>query len=150
MNTAEIFKTTSENWEELMALFDRSLSSVRSFSEEEWDKLHTCLQTHSYPKYDTFAYKKDGKIIAYISYYDSKIEMLYVLPEYMNQGIGQTLIRYVIDYYKETMIIGVNKNNHIAMHIYKKMGFVSYDEKDYDISGVYSPHYLMRREYTES
>lgn len=149
MCSADIFKAEPEHWAELMTVFDQSLSSVETFTDEEWDKLHTCLQTHSYPNYDTYAYRKNGRIIAYISYYKSKIEMLYVLPEYMGQGIGQTLLRYLLDIYKETLEIGVNKTNNVAMHIYKKHGFIQFDEKDYDISGVYSPHYLLKRDSAE-
>ena len=79
--------------------------------------------------------------------YEHKIEMLYVLPQHMNKGIGSTLLQYVLDNYKETLEIGVSKGNPVSMHIYKKHGFVITRDEDYDVSGIYSPHYIMIREY---
>lgn len=142
-----IRKATVSDWPDLMMIFDRSLRSTDNLSEDDWQKLYNRLITYSYPNFDTYIYQKNGKSVAYISYWKEEklIKMLYVLPEYINQGIGQKLIKHVIDTYNETMTIGVKAGNDIAMHIYTKFGFKIIKEEQYDASGIYYPHYVLER-----
>lgn len=145
-----IEKAVIADWPALLNVLDKSLRSIpqyESFDDEGWKTLYQGLMTHSFPLYDIYKYVENGKICGFVCYYQHKLEMLYVLPEHMNRGIGTTLVRYILDNYKETMDIGVNKTNPVSRHIYEKHGFVIYGEEDYDVTGVYSPHYLMRREY---
>jgi len=142
-----IRKANVSDWPDLMMIFDRSLRSTDNLSDEDWKKLYERLITYSYPNFDTYIYCKDGKSVAYISYWKEKklIKMLYVLPEYMNQGIGQELIKHAIDTYNEPMTIGVKASNDIAMHIYQKFGFEIISQEQYDASGIYYPHYVLER-----
>lgn len=142
-----IRKAKVSDWPYLMLIFDSSLRSTDEFSDDDWQKHYERLITYSYPNFDTYIYEKDGKRVAYISYWKEKklIKMLYVLPEYMNQGIGQKLIKYVIDTYNEPMTIGVKPDNDVAMHIYTKFGFKIIKKEEYDASGVYYPHYILER-----
>ena len=142
-----IRKASVADWPDLMMIFDRSLRSTDDLSDDDWKKMYERLITYSYPNFDTYIYNKDGKNVAYVSYWKEKknIKMLYVLPEYANQGIGQKLIRHILDTYKETMTIGVKTSNSIAMHIYTKFGFHKIKEEEYDASGVYYPHYILER-----
>lgn len=137
------------DWPDLLHIFDKSLRSTDNLSDDDWMALYKNLMSFSYPTYDTYVFKKDGKNVAYISYWREKklIKMLYVLPEYMNQGIANLLIQHILNTYHETMTIGVKKSNKIAMHLYTKYGFKIYSSEDYDTSGIYYPHYVLIREY---
>ncbi len=137
------------DWPDLLHIFDKSLRSTDNLSDDDWMALYNNLMSFSYPTYDTYVFKKDGKNVAYISYWREKklIKMLYVLPEYMNQGIANLLIQHILNTYHETMTIGVKKSNKIAMHLYTKYGFKIYSSEDYDTSGIYYPHYVLIREY---
>ncbi len=128
-------------------IFDCSLRSTDDLSDEDWQKLYDRVVTYSYPNFDTYIYTEDGKSVAYISYWKEKklIKMLYVLPRYVNQGIGQKLIKHVIDTYNESMTIGVKAGNDVVMHIYTKFGFKIIKEEEYDASGIYYPHYVLER-----
>ena len=147
-----IRKAQIKDWPTLLSVFDESLRSVEKYdplSEDDYAKLYQCLMNHSFPLYDVYAYTVDDKILGFICYYMHKIEMLYVLPQYMNKGIGSTLLQYVLDKYRETLEIGVSKNNPVSRHIYQKHGFIITRDEDYDVSGIYSPHYIMVREYKD-
>ena len=142
-----IKKAGVSDWPDLMMIFDRSLRSTDNLSDDDWKKLYERVITYSYPNFDTYIYVKDGQSVAYISYWKEKklIKMLYVLPQCTNQGIGQKLIKHVIDAYHEPMTIGVKAGNDVAMHIYKKFGFEIIKEEEYDASGIYYPHYVLER-----
>ncbi len=152
MDNYIIRKALIKDWPTLMLVFDKSLRSIEQyekFSEEDYAKLYQCLINHSFPLYDIYVYTVNGEILGFICYYKHKIEMLYVLPQHMNKGIGSTLLQYVLDNYRETLEIGVSKCYPVSLYLYKKHGFVITKSEDYDVSGIYSPHYIMIRKYEE-
>ena len=147
MDNHIIRKAQIKDWPTLINIFDKSLRSSVELSEEDWASLYKSLISFSYPTFDTYIFETDGKEVAYISYWCEKkfIKSLYVLPEYMNKGIGNKLIKYVIDTYREDMTIGVKPENKTALHLYQKHGFEIISKEDYDTSGIYYPHYILKR-----
>lgn len=148
----EIAPAKIADWPDLLYIFDKALRTTDHLSDDDWKALYKNLMSFSYPTYDTYVFKKEGKNVAYISYWREKklIKMLYVLPEYMNQGIANLLIQHILNTYHETMTIGVKKSNEVAMHLYTKYGFKIHSSEDYDTSGIYYPHYVLIREYAQS
>ena len=63
----------------------------------------------------------------------------------MNMGIGGKLIKYVLENYQEEITIGVKPTNKIALHLYQKFGFEIFSKEDYDTSGIYYPHYILKK-----
>lgn len=59
------------------------------------------------------------------------LSRLIVKKEYRNQGIGQELLKYMINLCKEKgykqITVGVDVDNKNAVHIYKKFGFEIYE-----------------------
>ncbi len=140
-------KAFISDWPDLMMIFDKSLRSTIDLPDDDWKKLYERVITYNYPNFDTYIYTQDSKSVGYINYsrQEKNIKQLYVLPEYHNQGIGQKLIKYVLESYNETMTIGVRKDNDVALHIYTKYGFEIIKEEEYDASGIYLPHYVLER-----
>ena len=75
-------------------------------------------------------YIDNDKIIGFINYYlmYEKIEIanFNVLKEYQNEHIGYSLLDYLIKTYNgkvDNITLEVKKDNEIALHIYKKLGF---------------------------
>lgn len=66
------------------------------------------------------------------------LSRLIVKKEYRNKGIGQDLLKYMINLCKEKgykqITVGVDADNNNALHIYKKFGFEIY-ENDTDEYG---------------
>ena len=152
MSDYVIKRAQIKDWPLLLTIFDESLRSIEQYeshSEDDYAKLYQCLMNHSFPLYDIYMYVVEEKVFGFICYYNHKIEMLYILPQHMNRGIGTKLLQYVLDNYKENLEIGVAKNNPVSTHLYKKHGFIITKEEDYDVSGIYSPHYIMEREYKQ-
>lgn len=142
-----IRKANVADWPVLINVFDKSLRTTDELSDEDWASLYKNLMSFSFPTYDTYVFELEGNVVAYVSYWREKklIKMLYVLPEFMHRGIGSKLIKYVIENYQEEMTIGVKPTNEIALHIYQKYGFEIISKEDYDTSGIYYPHYILKR-----
>ncbi|MBE6146947.1 MAG: GNAT family N-acetyltransferase [Firmicutes bacterium] len=84
------------------------------------------------------AYYSEQKIVGYILV--RKIDLnvclldgLYVLEEYRNQGIANTLLNEAMNQCKKMgakyVDINVMKKNDIAKHIYKELDFIEYEIK---------------------
>ena len=103
------------------------------------------FSTNPYLKIITYAEK--DKIIGFLLYsliYDRiEIEQFEVITKERRKGIGDKLLKYLIEKYKEKDIknitLEVNEDNIAAINLYKKYGFkkVSTREKYYDgINGL--------------
>ena len=103
------------------------------------------FSTNPYLKIITYV-KKD-KIIGFLLYsliYDRiEIEQFEVITKERRKGIGDKLLKYLIEKYQDTDIknitLEVKEDNIIAINLYKKYGFkkVSTREKYYDgINGL--------------
>ncbi len=147
MNGYTIRKAEIKDWPTLINIFDKALRTTDVLADDEWSALYKNLMSFSYPTYDTYVFEVDGIVVAYISYWQEKklIKMLYVLPEYMNKGIGSKLIKYVLDAYQDEMTIGVKPTNKVALHLYQKFGFEIFSKEEFDTSGIYYPHYILKR-----
>jgi diamine N-acetyltransferase len=79
-----------------------------------------------------------------------KLEQLYVTPSRHGQGLGGRMMRHVIARAtaldRTTMILQVNKENHDAIAVYRKMGFTVREEARFDIGqGFFMDDYIMEK-----
>lgn len=74
------------------------------------------------------------------------LSRLIVKKAYRNQGVGQKLLKYMIDLCREKgyrqITVGVDTDNANAVHIYKKYGFVIYETA----ADAYGEYYKMQAE----
>ena len=116
--------------------------SVNNFTYELTEKE---FSTNPYLKIITYVEK--DKIIGFLLYsliYDRiEIEQFEVITKERRKGIGDKLLKYLIEKYQDTDIknitLEVKEDNIIAINLYKKYGFknVSTREKYYDgINGL--------------
>ena len=118
------------------------LFSVDNFTYKLTEKE---FSTNPYLKIITYVEK--DKIIGFLLYsliYDRiEIEQFEVITKERRKGIGDKLLKYLIEKYQDTdiknMTLEVKEDNIIAINLYKKYGFkkVSTREKYYDgINGL--------------
>ena len=118
------------------------LFSVDNFTYKLTEKE---FSTNPYLKIITYAEK--DKIIGFLLYsliYDRiEIEQFEVITKERGKGIGDKLLKYLIEKYQDTDIknitLEVKEDNIVAINLYKKYGFknVSTREKYYDgINGL--------------
>ena len=118
------------------------LFSVDNFTYELTKKE---FSTNPYLKIITFVEK--DKVIGFLLYsliYDRiEIEQFEVITKERGKGIGDKLLKYLIEKYKErdvkNITLEVKEDNIVAINLYKKYGFknVSTREKYYDgINGL--------------
>lgn len=87
--------------------------------------------------------KKEDSYIGFMGVNDQKIEMLFLLNAYRNQGIGKELILYGIRNYNVNEVT-VNEQNPQAVGFYEHMGFVVYKRSELDEQQNAYPILYMR------
>lgn len=103
---------------------------------EQFKEQITCGNRESYlMKYNNEYIASCDLVYDYGEYTQPDIKVylsrLIVKKEYRNQGIGQKLLKYMIDLCRDKgyqqITVGVDTDNENAIHIYKKFGFVAYE-----------------------
>ena len=85
-----------------------------------------------------------GEPIAFMGTTNERLEMLFVAPEAMGEGIGKRLLRYGITN-NGIREVTVNEQNPRAVGFYEHMGFKVYKRTDIDEEGNPYPLLYMKR-----
>lgn len=160
---------------EIYKNIDANFTSIRSIAEEVWPTTYgeilskeqldymmemmysvASLQKQVDEKEHHFILAYSDKIpVGFASYefnyngnVTTKIHKIYVLSNQQGKGIGKILIDYIMNVARqnnqEALLLNVNKNN-VAIHFYKKLGFLITAEEVIDIGqGYVMDDYVMQ------
>ncbi|MGN1000686.1 MAG: GNAT family N-acetyltransferase [Bacilli bacterium] len=115
-----------------------------TYFNETGKTLNLSKEIKDNPYINYIGYVSDNKIIGYLSYEDIfdryEISNLYVLNNYRGNKIGSYLMQEIIDRANlsniKNITLEVNKENLIAINLYKKYGFVPVAVREKYYSGV--------------
>lgn len=115
----EISKSDYDKIKELENLFSSILK----------DNILRDFDNNPFCKYIVYLF--NNKIVAFLNYFDiyDRIEIVNfnVLDEFQNKGIGNSLLKYLIDKYQgiyQNITLEVRVDNYKAIYLYEKYGFV--------------------------
>lgn len=77
------------------------------------------------------AFSNDDKAIGFAGIDKQKLEMLFISPDYFNQGLGYKLISIAINDY-HVIYVDVNEQNPHALKFYQRQGFVIFNRSELD------------------
>ncbi len=120
-----IQKVTKEKYQELINVWEASVRATHNFlPEEKIAELKLLILEQYFDAVDLRCFKdSNDKILAFIGVADSKIEMLFVNPDYIGQKIGRKLTKYAIENLGASKV-DVNEQNPDAIGFYQQMGFI--------------------------
>ena len=129
----DIRKANPAEYSEIIEVWETSVRATHHFlSEEDIQFFKSKMADEYLPSVDLYITKASNeKISAFMGLSPNKIEMLFVRPEYIGQGIGSRLIEFAIN---DCGIrkVDVNEQNPKALKFYEQKGFhvISRDETD--------------------
>lgn len=110
--------------EDVLAVWEASVRATHLFLPEEdivfFRSLVHTIDFHSLPVY--CALNENREVIGFLGVSGSKLEMLFLKPEYMGKGIGKQLMKFAFDNLGVNEL-DVNEDNANARAFYKKFGF---------------------------
>ena len=86
----------------------------------------------------------NGDLIAFMGVDDNRVEMLFITPQHIGQGIGSKLIEYGIEKYQINEVT-VNEQNPKAVGFYEHLGFKTYKRTTTDEQDRPYPLLYMKR-----
>lgn len=90
------------------------------------------------------ARNEQAQPVAFLGTDGNKLEMLFVRPENIRQGLGKQLLEYAIEQYAIDEVC-VNEQNPKALAFYERMGFTTYKRTETDEQGRPFPILYMKR-----
>jgi len=130
-----IMALDEENYKELLALWELSVTATHDFLSKEDIQVYRELIGETYLQSLTlFGMRVNGKIAGFIGLKDQLIQMLFVHPNYMRIGIGKALVDFAIKEYNVTEV-DVNEQNTQALKFYNNLGFEAFDRFEKDDAG---------------
>jgi putative acetyltransferase len=120
------------DYEKIISIWEQSVKATHHFlSNEDISEIRADVIKYL-PHLKVYAYKNaDGKMLGFIAVDKSKIEMLFVSPEYFGRGVGGALVDFAVKNMRVDEV-DVNEQNDKAREFYEHMGFkvIARFEKD--------------------
>ena len=124
-----------EDQKELLALWEASVRATHDFlGEGDIQTYKRLIGDDYFQSLDLYCVKKDQRIAGFIGLQTHLIQMLFVHPDFMKQGIGKSLVDFAITEHKVTEV-DVNEQNIQALGFYRSLGFEAFNRFETDDAG---------------
>lgn len=124
MQELSVKKPTPSDYNELITVWEASVRATHHFlSENDIYFLKPLVRNEYLRKVDLFCIRDTKKnIAAFIGIMGKKIELLFVRPDMMGNGLGKRLLDFVIGI-RNVDRVDVNEQNKRAVSFYQRYGF---------------------------
>jgi len=130
-----INRANKSNYNELINLWEESVRATHHFLTDI-DIAHYRLLIYDYyfDGLELYYLCEQAEILGFIGLKQKYIQMLFVSPQAMHNGVGKKLITFAIDNHGAREV-DVNEQNTGAVKFYKKMGFSVTGRSERDAAG---------------
>ena len=131
--------------QELTALWRCSVIQTHTFlTDKDIDEIEKYVPQALKEVEHLIVIKNKDEYLGFMGIENQRLEMLFLAPQHIGQGIGRKLIEYGIKEHQITEVT-VNEQNSNAVDFYKHLGFNIYKRTDFDEQGRPFPLLYMRR-----
>lgn len=143
-----IFKYQPENKNEILLIWEKSVLATHDFlSRKDFIEIKEMLQNFDFKELNVFCQIVQNKIVGFIGLNSSKIEMLFLDPNYIGKGLGKNLMNFAVVNHNANLV-DVNEQNTHAKNFYEKYGFEVYERTEKDNLGKDYP--ILKMKLTEN
>ncbi|MDR1472395.1 MAG: GNAT family N-acetyltransferase [Synergistaceae bacterium] len=148
-STVKIQAAGEGDYDEIADVWEASVRETHHFlSSSDIDALKTVVREKLLPNTDIVLVRDDiGKISGFAGVSGSKIEMLFVAPEYMGRGIGKRLFWHAV-FEMNAHRLDVNESNLGALDFYMRLGCKVTGRSPLD--GMGNPYPILHLEWIRS
>jgi putative acetyltransferase len=133
-----------EDYPRVVEVWETSVRATHHFVTESDIEIFRPLVFAELPRTDlACVHDANGMLAGFIGIAQGKVEMLFIHPDYLGQGIGRTLLSYAINERGATTV-DVNEQNEQALGFYLRMGFEVVGRSELDSNGKPYPLLHMR------
>jgi putative acetyltransferase len=141
----KIEKYSDRYREQLLIVWEQSVLKTHSFLKpEDFLSIKEAVLTIDFNAFDVYCLTKKSKLLGFLGVADQKVEMLFLSPDCLGQGLGKKLMEFAIHELKANKV-DVNEQNLSAVAFYEKFGFKTYERTEKDDQGKEYPLLRMKR-----
>lgn len=131
-----VHTVTQSDYSALIAIWEGAVRATHDFlPEEDIAELKSLILQHYFDAVDLRCIKSSsGEMIGFCGGHVQNIEMLFVSPDYVNNGVGRALTKYAIAKQQATKV-DVNEQNPKALGFYQRIGFKVVGRSELDGQG---------------
>ncbi|MGY0587596.1 MAG: GNAT family N-acetyltransferase [Paraglaciecola chathamensis] len=131
-----VHTVTQSDYSALIAIWEGAVRATHDFfPEEDIAELKPLILQHYFDAVDLRCIKSSsGEMIGFCGGHAQNIEMLFVSPDYVNNGVGRALTKYAIAKQQATKV-DVNEQNPKALGFYQRIGFKVVGRSELDGQG---------------
>lgn len=132
--------------DDMISLWERSVRATHHFLDPvDIDYFKTVVKGIDFRAFQVYCLVVGERLVGFLGVADKKIEMLFLDPQFIGQGLGKKLMDFALNELK-AQEVDVNEQNENAVRFYSKFGFRTYDRSEKDSEGKEYPILKMRLE----
>ena len=145
MKIVDVIDRNTGLLEELTALWRQSVAQTHTFlTNKDIDEIENYVPQALKEVEHLVVAQNNGDYLGFMGIEKHRLEMLFLAPQYMGQGVGRKLIEYGIEQYQINEVT-VNEQNPNAIGFYEHLGFKTYKRTEFDEQGRPFPLLYMNR-----
>ena len=131
--------------EELTALWRQSVAQTHTFlTNKDIDEIENYVPQALKEVEHLVVVQNNGDYLGFMGIEKHRLEMLFLLPQHIGQGVGRKLIEFGIKKYQINEVT-VNEQNPKAIGFYEYLGFKTYKRTETDEQGRPFPLLYMKK-----
>jgi putative acetyltransferase len=140
-----IVSATDKDYPAIIEVWELSVRATHDFLPEDYLQEIKQLLPTIFPHVQIYTCRDDdGAITGFAGVAGDKMEMLFIHPRSMGQGVGRSLAEYCIHTLNADKV-DVNEHNAPAVEFYKKIGYGQIGRRELDSMG--RPFPLLEMQY---
>jgi putative acetyltransferase len=144
MHNYKIKKYNDSYRDQILTVWENSVLATHHFlTPSDFEEIKALVSLINFNDFQVFCLTNEKKVLGFIGLTGKKIEMLFLDPRFLGQGLGRKLLSYAIDEMKANEV-DVNEQNVKSLNFYQKFGFVTFERTDKDDLGKNYPLLRMR------
>lgn len=135
---------------QILSVWEKSVLATHHFLDPgDFEEIKVLVSGINFNDLQVFCLTQQDWVLGFVGVADRKIEMLFLDPRYIGQGLGQKLLRYAVENLQAGKL-DVNEQNTKAVNFYQKFGFEPFERTEKDDQGRNYPLLRMRLASTEN
>ena len=145
MKIVDVIDRNTGLLEELTALWRQSVAQTHTFlTGKDIDEIENYVPQALKEVEHLVVAQNNGDYLGFMGIEKHRLEMLFLLPQYIGQGVGRKLIEFGIEMYQINEVT-VNEQNPKAIGFYEHLGFKTYKRTETDEQGRPFPLLYMKK-----
>ena len=142
----KIKKFEDKNKNDIISIWKQSVKATHFFLKTEDIEFYKSIVTSlDFNDIECYCLYNELEMIGFLGKINEKLEMLFLLPNYIGKGYGKIMLEYAITKLRINEV-DVNEQNTSAINFYKKFGFKIISKSETDAFGKHYPILTMRLE----